>query len=322
MKPRKVSHRESLLKRNLTAKEYEALSAPGSAEFPSGQVPQRKRAKTAPRLLPLNFLLGCAKQDLDNFELARLAEVGDLRKELHAIMDRVIDAMAQAALVAWFKAQDRQSLKHAIENEESPLEWARRMIRDGQRSKEELIPLPSFEPGAAHLAAALRYQERQISKGLCSLCPESLAHNSVRYCEEHLAKTRARDQRKKALSVPGSTAYLYAGETPSTHGRQPGTLASLAMSNEKRTRALLAELGIPPGSAAVSLKAAKEALLRAMPDSKAKAMSPADLFQAAVVPSRTTGDKALRELLSAGKIRRIGKARSGHPFRYFVEHKG
>lgn len=77
------------------------------------------------------------------------------------------------------------------------------------------------------------------------------------------------------------------------------------------------ELGIPPESAAVSLKAAKEALLRVMPDSEANALSPVDLFQAAVIPSRTTGNRALRELLSAGKIQRIGKARSGHPCRYF-----
>ena len=106
-------------------------------------------------------------------------------------------------------------------------------------------------------------------------------------------------------------------ELHATHGRQPGSLAACEMLREKKTRAVLAELGISPESAAVSLKAAKETLLRVMPDSKAKAMSPADLRQAATVPSKTTGDKALRELLSAGKIQRIGKARSGHPFRYF-----
>ena len=317
LKPRKLSHRESLLRRNLTPEEYKALSAPGSA-YPGRQPEKRKPGR--PRSLPLNFLLGCSQDALGTFELARLNEVADLRKELHLILDRTIDAMAQAALASWFKAQDRNSLKHAIENEESPEEWAHRMIRDGQRSEEELLnfPLPSLEPGAAHLAAALRYQQRNKAKGLCAVCPKPLAHNSVEFCEEHLAKSRARDQRKKALSLPGSTEYLYAGETPSTHGRQPGTLASLEMNREKKTRAVLAELGIPPESAAVSLKAAKEALLRVMPDSKAKAMSPADLFQAAVIPSRTTGNKALRELLSAGKIRRIGKARSGHPFRYFL----
>ena len=41
------------------------------------------------------------------------------------------------------------------------------------------------------------------------------------------------------------------------------------------------------------------------------------LCEAAVVPSRTTGQKALKELLSEGKIQRIGKGTKGKPFRYF-----
>jgi hypothetical protein len=36
-------------------------------------------------------------------------------------------------------------------------------------------------------------------------------------------------------------------------------------------------------------------------------MTPADLFQAATIPSRTTGYKALRELLADGQIQREGK---------------
>ncbi|HEV2194117.1 MAG TPA: hypothetical protein VGR55_00920 [Candidatus Acidoferrum sp.] len=316
MKPRKTASgkREAVLRRNLTPEEYKALSVPGSAT--PGRQPE-KRKPGRPKPLPLNFLLGCSQDMLGNFELARLNEIADLRKELHAILDRTIDQMAQAALASWFKEQDRNSLKHAIENEETAEEWAHRMIRDGQRSESELIPLPTLEPGAAHLAAAIRYQERNIAEGKCRYCPEPICRESVDMCTEHLAKSRSRARSKKALSQPGSREYLYAGETPSTHGRQPGTLASLEMNREKKTRALLAELGIAPESAAVSLKAAKEALLRVMPDSKAKALSPADLFQAAVIPSRTTGNKALREMLSAGKIRRIGKPRPGHPFRYF-----
>ena len=269
----------------------------------------------------LNFLLGHSDATLDTYELARLDELAQLRAELHEVLDRVIDTNAQAIVIRWFRGQDRNALKHAIENEESPEEWAHRMMRDKQRSPEELLPRPSLPPGAAHLAAAKRYASRNLSEGKCRVCPKPLAHNSVEFCEEHLAKSRARAQQKKALSVPGSTAYLYAGETPSTHGRQPGTLASLAMHREKKTRALLAELGIPPESAAVSLKAAVEALLRVMPDSKAKAMTPADLFRAAVVPSRTTGDKALRQLLADGKIQRIGEPRKGHSCRYFLAAK-
>lgn len=99
--------------------------------------------------------------------------------------------------------------------------------------------------------------------------------------------------------MPGGREYLYSGEvTPSTHGRQPGTLASLEMNRENATRRILAELGIPPESAAVSLKATKDALLAAMPD-KAHAMTQTELFEKAGVITKTTGQRALADLLEA-----------------------
>lgn len=108
----------------------------------------------------------------------------------------------------------------------------------------------------------------------------------------------------------------------STHGRQPGTLASLAMhrtiSREKKTRALLAELGIKPEHAAVSLKAAKEALLKHMPD-KAHAMTQVELLEKAGVITRTTGEKALKALLAEKKIQRIGAGGVREPYHYFVK---
>jgi len=266
--------------------------------------------------VPLNFLLTCSDSTLDTYELARLAEVGNLRAEMHEIFDRLLDASSQASLVRWFRAQDRQALKHAIENEETPVKWAKRKIRDGQRSEveQELIPLPGFKPEAAHLAAALRYQERNIAEGKCQNCPKPLDRNSVDMCTDHLAKARAR---KGPKGQPGSTDYLYGDGFQDRHGRQPGTLASLEMSREKKTRAVLAELGIPPESAAVSLKAATEALQNVIPHGKAKALSQADLFEKAGIPTKTTGQRALRGLLDAGAIQRIGKGISGNPFRYF-----
>ena len=44
----------------------------------------------------------------------------------------------------------------------------------------------------------------------------------------------------------------------------------------------------------------------------------AELFEAAVVPSRTTGQRAVKELLSEGKIRRFGRGGKLNPFRYFT----
>jgi len=313
----KTEKRETFLRRNLTAEEYKALSAPGSAEFPSGQTPKPRRARAA-KPLPLNWLLGCGQKELEDFELARLAEMSDLRKQVLENLDRMIDAMSQAAMAAWFKEQDRQSLKHAIENEETPEEWAKRMIRERGRSAEELLPLPTLPPGVAHLAAALRYQERNLAENKCSVCPEPLDRNSVRFCTKHLGMKRNRAQQKKGLSDPGSREYLYSGElSESTQGRTPGTLASLAMNREKKTRALLAEAGIRPESAAVSLNAAVEALQKIMPRSKADALTQAELFEKAGVITNTTGRKALAKLLSAGEIQRTGKGIKASPFRYF-----
>lgn len=43
----------------------------------------------------------------------------------------------------------------------------------------------------------------------------------------------------------------------------------------------------------------------------------AELFEAAIVPSKETGRLALRELLAEAKIQRIGKGINRDPFRYF-----
>jgi hypothetical protein len=210
------------------------------------------------------------------------------------------------------------ALKDALENEESALEWAKRMIRERQRGEGENDPIPPLPPGAAHLAAAVRYSERNIAEGKCSICPNPLDPNSVRYCTEHLAIMRARDSKRRGLKgEPGSRDYLY-GEIPeSTHGRQPGTLASLAMNREKATRALCAELGISPENAAVSLNAAVEALQKVIPHSEAEAMTQKEFFEKAGVITKTTGQRALKQLLTEDKIDRIGRGVSRDPYRYF-----
>jgi len=130
--------------------------------------------------------------------------------------------------------------------------------------------------------------------------------------------TRARHSKRRGVKgQPGSRDYLYGEISESTHGRQPGTLASLAMNREKATRALCAELGISPDSAAVSLKAAVEALQKAMPHSEAEAMTQKELFEKAGVITKSTGQKALRQLLAEDKIDRIGRGVNRDPFRYF-----
>lgn len=274
--------------------------------------------------LKLNFLLACSQDALDNYALARLADVSNTRDELHAVMDRLVELTAQSIVAEWFRKADRASINQDLATEESPLEWAKRKIKEGQRGKGELEEefLPGLPLGAAHLAAALRYAERNIAEGKCQKCPEPLDANSVRYCTKHLAAERNRHQ-KKGKAAPGSREYLYSDEKqPSTHGRQPGTLAATAMSREKAVRKVCAELGVPFESAALSLKAARESLLAHMPQSEKDAMPAAELFTVSLIPSLETGHKALRELVVDGQIQSRGKGVVNDPRRYFATDLG
>ena len=186
--------------------------------------PGRPPNKPLPAAAKLNFLLGASEKDLSSFELARLAEVANLRSDLHAILDKLIDEMAQAGLAAWFRTTDRDALKHAIENPQDAIAWAKAEIRRRGRSEEELVPMPALPPGAAHLAASLRYQQRNVAAGKCAVCPDKLDRNSVRFCTFHLEQARERARAKaKRLNKP-------------PHGRAPGTLKALKEVNEKRKR--------------------------------------------------------------------------------------
>jgi hypothetical protein len=269
----------------------------------------------------INFLLNTSDSTLGSYELARLGAAADLRSQMQEILDRLIETTVQAAVANWFRGVDREALRRAIENPLDVLAWANAQSRDGQRTEEELVPTPSLPPGAAHLAAALRYQERNIAKGLCSVCPKPLANHSVRFCEVHLAYQRNRHTPKD--ETPGTRDYLYQDRTPeSKHGRQPGSLAALAMANAKKTRRVLAELGIAPEGAAITLNAVKDALVKHMPIAKGSALQASALFDVSAIASISTGQKALLELFSAGKIQRCGKGNCGSPYRYFAKLAG
>jgi hypothetical protein len=179
--------------------------------------------------VPLNFLLGRSEGERGNFQLARLNETANLRSELHAILDRTIDQMSQAALAAWFRGIDRQTPRQPLERDgtEEILSWAKAKIRDEQRSGEDLIPVPSLTPEdvrAHHSASAQRYQQRNIAGGKCSVCPqppESEQRPAVRKAPG--SKARAPERRVKETNKP-------------PHGRAPGTVAALAEAREKRKK--------------------------------------------------------------------------------------
>jgi hypothetical protein len=199
--------------------------------------------KPLPVTARLNFLLGASDTDLSSFELARLSEVANLRKDLHAILDKLIDEMSMAAVAGWFRKTTREKLKRAIETspEERTAEieaWAKARIRDGQRSEGELVPRTSLPPGASHLADALLYSQRNIAEGKCGVCPKPLDRNSVRYCTRHLEIARLRKPPKGAKGfLPGSIDYLYSSEPfESAHNKAPSQVKALKEANEKRKR--------------------------------------------------------------------------------------
>ena len=84
---------------------------------------------------------------------------------------------------------------------------------------------------------------------------------------------------------------------------------------------MLAELGIKPEHTAVSLNAAREALLKHMLD-KAHSMTQTELFEKAGIITRTTGEKTLKALLAGRQIQRIGAGGVREPYRYFLKGGG
>jgi hypothetical protein len=80
----------------------------------------------------------------------------------------------------------------------------------------------------------------------------------------------------------------------------------------------LNEAGIAPANAAVTKRAAKEARMGHLPQSKDEAKSTSELFLG-LPTSDSLAKKALGELFAEGKIQRVGKGNSGEPFRYFTK---
>ena len=230
------------------SKHHRLLPRKGMSPQRSGSLEHQAPAKQAAKGITLgtNFLLHCSDATLADFELKRLAEFADLRSELQVLIDRMIDTQSQAAVAAWFRLQDRQRLRSALEHGEDIAEWAKQQLRKQNRQPEEgqgELPSPSLfrpalPPGAAHLAASLRYQERNLAEGKCRYCPKPLAHHSVDMCEDHLrlarerwrAKARAKGQRTKDeyLQSPENLARLASGR------RSPETLKALDKKAAKR----------------------------------------------------------------------------------------
>jgi hypothetical protein len=66
------------------------------------------------------------------------------------------------------------------------------------------------------------------------------------------------------------------------------------------------EKALPPDSAAVSLKATKEALMQGMPSSKETALPASELFSATIVTSPSTGKAATQATVRGRAVDREG----------------
>jgi hypothetical protein len=150
---------------------------------------------------PFNFLLTSSKMALGNFEIVKLSEAANARAKLHEDLDRWIDLATQAAIVRLFRARGRKRILKALQENPDPIAEAKAKIKNMGHTPEDLLPMLSLPPGQAHRTAALTYQRRNREEGKCAICPQPLAHNSVRYCETHLAacRDRARARAKKLV---------------------------------------------------------------------------------------------------------------------------
>lgn len=56
---------------------------------------------------PFDYLAGCSKPGLESFELSRLNQVANLRKELREVVEEWIEAEVQARLARWILERRR-----------------------------------------------------------------------------------------------------------------------------------------------------------------------------------------------------------------------
>ena len=192
---------------------------------------------------PIAYLLECSDGELGNFALARMTEVANLRRAMLDLFDRIVDESSLAVVAAWLRTIDRPELKRQLllspeAKINEILAQAKEEIRNQGHIEEEAGPMPSpwlvrqrkyltdEERRAGRSAQRKRWQERQLAEGKCEKCGKPLDRNSVRYCTEHLEKHRQHDARYREKK----------GIEPGKHGRQPGTLAALAASRDKRRR--------------------------------------------------------------------------------------
>jgi hypothetical protein len=254
---------------------------------------------------------------------ARKGKFGSPSARRFGLLDCLVDRLCTVRLAQWVLNGGLEEIRQTIldgppghQAFETLMADVNKQLRNFHRSPEEIAALADWRrrvkenPGAAHRAAVVRYAQRHIDNGKCERCPRPLDRDSVRYCKKHLEGWRERKRRKAAaLNKPA-------------WGKSPATLAGLRAAREELTQIILREKGIPRKRAAIGIKEATAALLAVMPDSEERALDMAQLFTVAVIPTKATGQQALRKLFLAGAVQRVGKGAIGNHYRFFITNGG
>lgn len=169
----------------------------------------------------------------------------------------------------------------------------------GRIRLDRLIPANAPADGVHHT----RYHRKTKKElELCDRVAKQLSLTRQYVYTIFCGDRRGSDAVVEALKVEGEKM-----QAESTQGKQPGTLATLAKTQEAvRERTV------------TTREAIRTALLATMPNSKATALSFAGLRQAASIPSLFLGKKVLLELLTERKVQRVGDGTVSNPHRYFA----
>lgn len=71
--------------------------------------------------IPIEFMLSASTNSLSDFQLARLSEAANLKRDARERMEQAVDKMVEAAVACWFRMH-REELLHACSSISVPNE--------------------------------------------------------------------------------------------------------------------------------------------------------------------------------------------------------
>jgi hypothetical protein len=149
----------------------------------------------------LEYLATCSKTSLQSFELARLNDRANLRKQMIEILDELIEMDIQARIAEWLLAQ-RQHTR---------MQRAQRRIRRDRTRESATLSLPFSSPDAttdsATLAASLAaFEKDPLMRVFWADATPALRPPSARQAAQSLTPVQRGTAFSRALAPPRRTA--------------------------------------------------------------------------------------------------------------------